>query len=64
MDSYEEWINQTGELLLKELGLYIDEIEIELLFYFQLDYTPEQMVSIVAKPLNKLILETIEHWLF
>jgi len=64
MDSYEEWINQTGELLFKELGLYIDEIEIELLFYFQLGYTPEQMVSIVAKPLNKLILETIEHWLF
>jgi hypothetical protein len=64
MDPFEEWLMETGYLLLKDLGIYIEDLDEELLFYFQLDYKPQEIVYFVAKPLNKLLLETVENWLF
>ena len=64
MDPFEEWLMETGYLLLKDLGIYIEDLDEELLFYFQLDYKPQEIVYFVAKPLNKLIFETVENWLF
>jgi hypothetical protein len=64
MDPFEEWLIETGYLLLKDLGIYIEDLDEELLFYFQLDYKPQEIVYFVAKPLNKLIFETVENWLF
>ena len=64
MNGYDIWLTETGELVFKELGLYIEDLEEELLFYFQLNYSPEQMVSIISKPLDQLLLETVDFWLF
>jgi hypothetical protein len=64
MNSYEEWLNETEQILFKDFGLYIEDLEEELLFYFQLNYSPEQMVNIISKQLNQLLLETVEYWLF
>jgi hypothetical protein len=64
MDSFDEWVDQTAEVLFKTTGIYIHEIEIDFLFYFQLDYTPQEIVNIVSQPLDRLLSETVELWLF
>ena len=64
MDPFDEWVDQTAEMLFKATGIYIHEIDLDFLFYFQLNYSPQEIVSIVTQPLEKLLLETVEFWLF
>jgi hypothetical protein len=63
MDSFDEWIDKTAERLFKATGIYIHEIDLDFLFYFQLAYTPQELVNVVSQPLDKLLLETVEFWL-